>query len=164
VLNIDVPSDASITIGRSGANFNVTGGGNPDPGCGGSTVNNVNTVNVNGTGAMRPSPSTRQAATSEPGATPEGTGISEIEFNVSLGAGTDTLIAQLGALADKFTIGSTGINPNSDADADLTLSGVENLSVKGGNGNDAISAAGANDRQCPFGAGDDRGRGWQGTR
>jgi hypothetical protein len=152
VLTVDVPSDASITIGRSGTNFNVTGGGNPDPGCGGSNVNNVNMVNVNGTGGNETVTFDTSGGNFEPGATPEGTGISEIEFNVSLGSGTDTLIAQLGALADKFTIGSTGINPNNDADADLTLSGVENLSVKGGNGNDAISAAGANGAGSAFSA------------
>ena len=150
VLTIDVPSGDSVTIGLAGASFNVTGGGNPDPTCGGSTVNNVNTVNVNGTAGNETVTYDTSGGNFEPGATPEGTGISEIEFNLSLGAGSDTLIAQLGALKDKFTIGSNGVNPNGDTDRDLTLVGVENLSVKGGEGNDAIRAFGKNGTGGPY--------------
>jgi hypothetical protein len=144
VLTINVPSGAAVAIGRSGANFNVTGAGNPDPGCGGATVNNVNTVNVNGAGGNETVTYATTGGNFEPGATAEGAGISEIELYVSLGGGTDSLIAQLGALNDRFTIGTAGINPNNDADVDLSLAGVENLTVKGGAGPDVISAGGAN--------------------
>jgi hypothetical protein len=142
VLTVNVT--AAVTIGRSGASFNVTGDGNPTPDCGGATVNNIDTVNVNGTGAGQTLTIDLSNGRFEPGLTPEGTGISEIEMNVDLGAGADSVVVNGSSLADKYRFGTTGSNLNADNDGDdLVLNGVEGLTVNGGVGNDVLSLEGA---------------------
>ena len=61
-----------------------------------------------------------------PGATPEGTGTSEIEFEIDLMTGNETTaqpdsvaISGTGA-ADTLRLGTLGINANGDDDADIT--------------------------------------------
>ena len=142
ILTVNVT--AAVTIGRSGASFNVTGDGNPDPGCGGATVNNIDTVNVNGTGADQALTIDLLNGRFEPGLTPEGSGLSEIEMNVSLGAGTDSVLVNGSNGADKYRFGTTGSDLNADLDGDdLVLNSVEALTVNGAGGNDQLTAEGA---------------------
>jgi hypothetical protein len=54
----------------------------------------------------------------EPGLTPEGSGLSEIEMNVNLGAGTDSVLVNGSNGADKYRLGTTGSDLNADLDAD----------------------------------------------
>ena len=140
----------AVTIGRSGSSFNVTGSGIGDPTCGGATVNNVDTVEVTGAGGNESLTIDLTDGQFAPGMTPEGTGVSEIEFQISLGAGSDSLTVQGGPAAEKITLGTSGVNLNGDNDADLTLAGIENVTVNGGDGNDTISAAGGGGTGNPF--------------
>ncbi len=77
-----------------------------------------------------------------PGADLEPSGTAEIEFDVDLGAGTDTLMVSGGAAVDHLVIGAGGIDMDDDDDADVTLAGVEKVTLAGGAGNDHLSGAG----------------------
>jgi len=136
-LSIDLVAGAS-TIGRSGTSITLNGAP-----CADATVDNVDTVSVSGTGDTEVLTLDLTGGQFAPGATPEGTGTSEIEFTIDLGGGNDTLVVQYGALDDKGRLGSSGINLNVDDDSDATLAGLELVTVNGGGGNDTISGAGA---------------------
>ena len=58
----------------------------------------------------------------EPGATAAATGSSEIEFVLSLGAGTDAVVIQGGSGGQQLTLGSRGANLNGDDDGDDVIS------------------------------------------
>jgi len=71
------------------------------------------------------------------------TGTAEIEFQVKLALGSDSLTLTGGAAADNFRIGTTGINVNGDGDGDdITIDQVEGLSADGNAGADVIRADG----------------------
>lgn len=141
-LSIDIPAGGSVTIGRSGTSFNLVGSGISDSTCGGATVDNVDTVVVTGANATELVGLDLSGGPFAPGATPEGTGISEIEFQLDLGAGNDTLVVQGGILNEKIRLGSAGINWNGDGDADVMLTAVQTVTVNGGDGSDTISGSG----------------------
>jgi hypothetical protein len=142
ILTVNVTG--SVTIGRSGANFNVTGDGNSDPGCGEATVNNINRVNVNGTSGSQTLTINLANGSFEPGMTAEASGASEIEFDLNLRVGLDSLVVIGSSAADLYRFGTSGANLNGDDDGnDLTLARIEALVVHAGAGNDAISLEGA---------------------
>jgi Ca2+-binding RTX toxin-like protein len=131
------PNGEFVTIIRSGsaiqANF---------VNCGAATVNNTNTIVVNGGPGRQGASINLVNGQFEPGFTPEG-GISEIEIQVNLKAGTDNLSISGTLVDDDFTLGTGGANLNGDGDADLiTANGVEELSVYALDGADTVSAAG----------------------
>jgi TolB protein len=152
LLNILMPANSSVKVGLNGTNFAVTVNNIPDPGCSSATVNNVDTVDIRGSSpgadTLTLDLSTGQFA---PGATPEGSGISEIEFQLDLLAGNDELIIQGGTGVEKITLGSGGINVNGDNDADLTPTSVEHVTVNGGDGNDQLSGKGGVGTGAAFG-------------
>jgi Ca2+-binding RTX toxin-like protein len=76
-----------------------------------------------------------------PGAGSEA-GIAEIEFEVDLGPGQDTITVGGSHLGDTLAFGSLGAALNSDGDRDVSLSGVEGILIFGGFGNDLLTAAG----------------------
>ena len=94
-VSIGIPTGGAVTIGRSGSNFNITGGGIVDPTCGGATVNNVDTVEVAGAGGNESLTIDESGGPFAPGLTPEAAP-AEIEFAVDLGAGSDSLTVQGG--------------------------------------------------------------------
>jgi Ca2+-binding RTX toxin-like protein len=141
-LTISMTTASSMTVGLSGASFNVISNGVPDATCASSTVNNVDRVNVNGTSGSESLTLDLSGGQFSPGFTPEGSGISEIEFQLDLGAGNDALVIQGGAGVESIRLGSGGINVNGDDDADLALAGLERATVKGGGGNDKLFGKG----------------------
>jgi hypothetical protein len=149
-LTINMPSNSVMSVGRSGSNFNVTGGGNPDPTCGGSTVTNVDTVNVNGTAGNESLQVDQTGGEFAPGASGEISGLSEIEWNINLAGGSDSWTLTGGSAADKFRLGTLGVNVNADDDADQVLTGIENATVSGAGGADQISGEGALSTGNPF--------------
>ena len=142
VLTLAVPSGASATMGRSGSAFNVTGPGIADPTCGGATMNNVDSIAVTGDGGAQQVSMDLSGGPIGPGATSEQSGTSEIETSVDLGGGSDSFVLQGSAANDRITIGTGGVNLNTDGDADLTFAGVEGITVNGGAGNDRLEAKG----------------------
>jgi Ca2+-binding RTX toxin-like protein len=73
-------------------------------------------------------------------------GTGEVRTIATLGGGSDTFgVVDIGADNDFWVLGANGINWNGDMDVDasfLTLGAVEQLQLRGGSGNDAITAKG----------------------
>jgi Ca2+-binding RTX toxin-like protein len=140
-LTIDIDPSGTVTVARSGSNFNVTGTGIGDPTCGGATV--IDTVEVSADAEAEMLKVDLSGGPFAPGLSAESTGTSEIEFSVALGAGSDALNIQGGSSADRITFGTTGIKLNGDNDGDLSYSGVESFTVNGNAGNDRLTGAAA---------------------
>ena len=138
-LAIHIAAGDTVSAGRSGSSFKVTGRDIEDPNCGGATVNNIDSVNVTGTvqnETLRLDLSEGQFAR---GATIESAGTSEIEFTVNLSAGSDAVVIDGGKGAEKITFLSAGVKVNGDQDTDLTHSGVEAMTANGNRGNDKLT-------------------------
>jgi ELWxxDGT repeat protein len=149
-LRISLVDGGSVTVGRLGTSFNVTGNGIGDPTCGGATVNNVDSVEIAGSDQADSLTINLAGGQFAPGLTPEATGVSEIEFTIDLGDGSDTLIVQGGTAVDKLVFGTTGANVTGDSDADLTLTAIEAVTLLGADGNDTLSGGGASGTGNPF--------------
>jgi Ca2+-binding RTX toxin-like protein len=136
-LNVNLASGQSAEVRRTNGELTVTGGctGNP-------TVDNIDTIDVSGAGGNETFTVDMSNGLLQPGATAETQGDSEIEVNVSLGDGNDTLIAQGRPVDDALHAGSAGINFNGDGDADITRNNVEELRLAGRDGADSLSGAG----------------------
>ena len=141
-LTVDISSDETVTIKRSAGNFDVSGRGLVDTTCGGATVNNIDSVTVTGTDGSETLILDLSGGTFAPGATAESTGLSEIEFDVDLGDGTDELSILGSSGVDKITFGSTAVKLNGDADQDMSRSSIEILGANGNVGADVLSGAG----------------------
>jgi ELWxxDGT repeat protein len=142
-LTVAINSFDDVTIRRSGSSLSVSNIDITDPTCGGATVANVDTVNVTGTSLPERVVLDLSGGAFAPGATPEATGVSDIEIDVDLGSGTDRLVVQGASGIDRVQLGSDGINLNNDDDVDATVAGVEEVTVNGGLGNDLLTAAGS---------------------
>jgi CSLREA domain-containing protein len=141
-LTVNLPAGSNGRIVRSGTAIEVSINGNPVA-CGSPTVGNVDTIVVNGTIQTELLQLDLSGGRFEPGASPEGTGTSEIEVQVDLGAGSDTVVVDGTSAADTFRLGTVGANLNADDDGDdITLAGVEAITVNGAGGTDKLSAEG----------------------
>ena len=77
-----------------------------------------------------------------PGAGTESSGMSEIEWEVDLGAGTDTIIVQGGSGPETIGfVAKTGVKLNGDPDTDVHLLNTEYRYAYAGGGNDHVSAS-----------------------
>ncbi len=141
-LNVTTGIGGSASIKRSLSNISVSGTSLSPNTCGGATVNNVNLVSVTGASGNESLTLDLSGGQFGPGATGEGTGTSEIEFDVDLGSGDDSLSVIGAGAADKLTIGSAGFKLNTDGDSDVTLDGAEDFTFSGGAGADVLTAAG----------------------
>jgi Ca2+-binding RTX toxin-like protein len=93
-----------------------------------------------------------------PGKTAESNGVSEIEFEIGGGNGTDRLFVNGGPKADSIAFqGLATARLNGDADADIVeITSIERLEIDGNGGNDTVSVT-KNVRADVFGGeGDDR--------
>jgi Ca2+-binding RTX toxin-like protein len=127
--------------------------------CGAATVTNTDTIIVPNAGSGTQSFEIDETnGPFAPGATAEGTGISEIEFQVSLGQGTDNLTILGTAQADAITLVSAAkARLNGDKDPDITLGDTESFTVRGQGGNDKIKVGLATDGTYVYGGpGNDR--------
>jgi Ca2+-binding RTX toxin-like protein len=132
------PNNESVTIGRSGTAIQVNFAN-----CGSATVTNTNTIVVTGGPGRQFLGVTLSGGAFEPGFTLEGGGVSEIEIQVNLKAGSDALAISGDLGDDDLVLGTSGANLNGDGDADvITPNGVEELSLNGNGGLDTLSAAG----------------------
>jgi hypothetical protein len=159
--------------------------------CGLATVYNTDTVEVYGTTTSKEFFAVDQStARLSPGATPEASGVSEIEVHAHLGGNNDQLNVLMGAEEDAMSAGDAGLAWNGDDDADITYEGnvqidlegqdgndlitgegghgtggpsPETLNLNGQGGNDTIIGSPTSDRNLDGGYGDDRVYGKQGT-
>jgi len=142
-LVMGIPAGGSITIGRSGTAFAVSGSGITDGTCGGATVNNVDRIEVTGSTGNETLKLDLRNGDFAPGATAEGSGTSEIELFYDGSDASDRLVIVGGSGDDTYTLGADGMNRNGDDDGDdVTLLDVEKVTVGGGGGKDRISGAG----------------------
>ena len=113
------------------------------PCAGGATVSNTNTIAINGNTGNETAVVDLANGPFGPGASGEGTGVSEIEIVAALQLGSGDRVTVNGSgSADRLVLGATGVNLNGDDDADITASGVENYTASGADGEDVVSAAG----------------------
>lgn len=113
--------------------------------CGAATVTNTDLVAVTGGPDRQLVRIGLAAGPFAPGATSEASGGSEIEFSVDLGDGEDELAVSGGSDADHVTAGSEGLNLNageSPDDVDVSVTGVERLTLEGNAGADTLSGSG----------------------
>ena len=118
------------------------GGGAPQP-CGGATTTNTDTILITG-GAPRGTIviADQTNGSFAPGATAEGTGVSEIEFTVDP-AGPAFMIFSGTSAPDLMRLGTAGLNLDGDDDVDATFGAqVGAVGLDGLGGNDDLSALG----------------------
>jgi len=113
-------------------------------GCEQARTNDVNKIKVIGSSLSDDVTINLSNGAFAPGASSEGAGASEIEFNIDLGSGTDELRIQGGNGADRLAIVKAGqAKLNGDDDVDVTLSSVERWYLFGGHGDDVLDGRGA---------------------
>ena len=139
----------SASLGRAGTAIQVNG-----VNCGAATVNNTDTINVEGsTHSGQRVVVDQSGGPLAPGLTAEsGTGaISEIEINADLRSGAGEEIAVFGSSgADTAVFGSAGARFNGDKDVDVTYSGLDQVELDGNDGADTLSAGGGGGSGEPF--------------
>ena len=135
---MSAPADL-VTVSRSGLRIMANG-----LQCGTATVKNTNAVYVTADAAEQTVIVQLSGGAFAPGKSKEPRrGISEIEFRVNLGNGTDTVTVIGGAQAETIRLGTGGMNLNGDGDADLLTTGVDKWEIAAGGGADTVSGAGA---------------------
>ncbi|MDQ3878218.1 MAG: hypothetical protein M3290_07710 [Actinomycetota bacterium] len=109
---------------------------------GGAAVTNIDTIDIHNESGGRVFPRIDLSNGGfAPGATPEASGLSEIEFNIdSIGEGVLNISGT--STRDVISVGARGVALNTDADADVTLIGAPFVVVDTQAGNDAITAQG----------------------
>jgi Ca2+-binding RTX toxin-like protein len=147
---------ASIASGGSATLVVVGGeihfGGSSPVACGTATVANTDSIVVNGVAAST------EALTLDlsgglfaPGATVEGTGVSEIEISVLLGDASDRVTLSGTEGADHLSAGASGLSFTSDGDVDVTLSPLTaTLTMLGLGGDDVITGRGGSGTGSSF--------------
>ena len=106
--------------------------------CGAATVNNTNTIEVNG-GPL--ADVVTVSGTYAPGLSPEADGNSEIEMTFALAGGKDIVKVNGSKNDDLLMFSQGGIDPGNDGDQDVTFNTVEVIRVYGKDGNDIIDAS-----------------------
>jgi Ca2+-binding RTX toxin-like protein len=135
----------SVTLRRSGSAIQANG-----VNCGAATVSNTDLIRVDDDVDPAPTVDSFQAARIDlgggafgPGKTAEATGTSEIEFEINLGPGTGEEVQVIGATGnDRAAFGTAGAMLNTDADLDLTFSGLDQVELDGADGADTLSVGG----------------------
>jgi Ca2+-binding RTX toxin-like protein len=110
---------ATLDVTASGG---IRFGASPSP-CGAATTGNTDTVIVTGApGSTEHLLIDQFGGPLAPGATPEGSGLSELEVQVGLGDTSDEVVVQGGPDAEPLAAGTKGVAFNADADVDVTFS------------------------------------------
>src|ERR671918_2938931 len=112
--------------------------------CGEATTANTDTIVVTGSGRDDVFVVDTRSGPFAPGATPDPSGSSEIEIQVDLGGGPD-LLRIFGARGpDWIVVGSSGVDLDDDAAANITMTRMAAL-VLGFGGDDVLSGRGGAD-------------------
>jgi Ca2+-binding RTX toxin-like protein len=136
--------EATLTVAGGEIRFGAT-----PIACGTATTANTDSIAVGG-----PAGSTERLVVDQlggnfaPGATPETTGIAEIELAFDLGDAADQVVVIGGAGNDTLAAGLNGLSMNSDGDLDVTFAQFPStIELRGGGGVNFLSGRGG------FGAG-----------
>ncbi len=149
-LNVVSTAEGEIRVDRAPASTTIRVNGED---CG--SVNTVNVINIQGSDGPERLVVDLTNGPFAPGLLPELSGTSEIEFKGSLGDGTEVgdgsdalhIIGSSGA--DRIVFGLIGAALNGDADADITISGIEGFSADGRGDSDFITGQGGNGTGTP---------------
>src|SRR5262245_34841451 len=155
-VTVDVGNGESGTIVRQGDAIALDGAP-----CDTATVNNTDAIVVNGTGIPASVTIDLGGGQFAPGATPENDGgDSEIEFTITLPAGSPTVHVAGGGGVDTIVVGAGGINLNATeaaGDADVLIIGLPVIVVDGNGSSDTLSVAGGSgtgaERSAPLNGG-----------
>jgi Ca2+-binding RTX toxin-like protein len=112
--------------------------------CGEATTKNTDAIVVTGTGRDDVFVVDKRSGLFAPGATPDPAGSSEIEFQVDLGGGPDLLRIFGTRGPDRIVVGSSGVDLDDDAAANITMTRMAAL-VLGLGGDDVLSGRGGAD-------------------
>jgi Ca2+-binding RTX toxin-like protein len=126
------PEGTAIEYGSDGETFSQ---------CDSATVANTDLVGITDTGSGTGTFVTiMDGASFAPGATDEGVGSSEIEFDLSLGDGPDSATFVGSEQDDSYAAGAASkVNLNSDSDDDAIASGADQVVLQGSGGDDVLS-------------------------
>ncbi len=155
-------ASVTITSPNEAATIARTAGGQIEVGgvqCGAATVTNTNKITVTGALGGQGVRIDLDNGGFAPGATAEGSGASEIEFEIDLLSGNestsqrDTVSVSATDAADTLRLGTLGVNLNGDNDADITGPSAggtttiraERFELAGQGGPDVISGAASAD-------------------
>ena len=110
---------ATLDVTASGV---IRFGASPSP-CGAATSANTDTIVVTGAaGSTEHLVIDQFAGSLAPGATTEGSGLSEIEVQVELGEASDQVVVQGNPDEEPLAAGTKGVAFNADADVDIAFS------------------------------------------
>lgn len=113
-------------------------------GCEGARTTTTNKIKVVGSTLSEEIYLSLENGAFAPGASAEGSGASEIEFELDLGAGTDSVTLRGGGGADRLGFPKAGQAAlNGDSDVDVAISGIDRWYIEGGEGNDVLDGRGA---------------------
>ncbi len=112
--------------------------------CGEATTTNADTIVVTGSVKDDVFVVDTRSGPFAPGATPDAAGSSEIEFHVDLGGGPDLLRIVATGGPDRIVVGSSGVDLDDDAAANITMTRMAAL-VLGFGGDDVLSGRGGAD-------------------
>jgi len=124
---------ARLLAAKSSGEIRLDGGA-----CGGATVTNTDSIQVNG-GAL--SDELTLNGNFAPGLTAEADASSEIEILFALGGGSDYVNVNLSSASNKLFLTAGGLDVGNDGDEDITTAGTEFLTIDGGGGHDTINAS-----------------------
>jgi Ca2+-binding RTX toxin-like protein len=131
---------ASATIAREPDGDIVVGGER----CLGTNLRRVDRIRAVGRGGDQSVTIDLAGGPFAPGATVEGDGSDEVEFEVTLGPGDDLLSIRGAEGPDAVGLGTAGINldtTESSGDPDVALDGVEEVAVQLGGGDDRLTGS-----------------------
>ena len=138
-VSVAMPDAESNAVLHRSGNAIAVGG----VACGAATVTNTDLIVATGSDGSQSIDVSLAGGPFAPGTTPEGSGVSEIEIQINAGAGSDSLGVTGSGGNDFIRLGTMGTNLNDDADADLTTTGNEYVTLySGSGGNDRLFANG----------------------
>ncbi len=149
-ISLSAPLDQA-GVRRIGNAIGAGGTGLTFAPCGAATVRNTRTIVVAGS-AGGPQSFFIDLANGDfqPGTPREPAGVSEIEFEVDLGGGSDGVLLWGGPSADNIRLGAAGSNLNGDNDVDVVPSRVDGWALSGFGGNDQLGAQGGLGTGAPY--------------
>jgi Ca2+-binding RTX toxin-like protein len=120
--------------------------------CGTATVTNTDSIVVNGVaGSSERLTIDLSGGPFAPGATAEGTGVSEVEISLLLGDAADLVTVSGSTGSDTVTVGAGGIAFTADGDADVTVSPLPaTIELLGLGGDDTLNGRGGFGVGAPF--------------
>jgi Ca2+-binding RTX toxin-like protein len=157
---VDSGTQATLVVVGGAIHFGAT-----PAACGLATTTNTDSISIAGNaGTVETLVLDMSGGAFAPGATPEGTGISDIELATTLGDAADVVVVHGTSGDDTIRMGQNGMGLNSDTDVDVTFSplpaqvevfglgGANVLWARGGSGTGSIYLG-----NVIFHAGDDPG-------